>query len=124
MAKNYDIPTIKKAIQNSGGLYSNIARALGCEWHTARKYVEQYEETKELYDNENESILDLAESKLIENINKNDDTAIIFYLKTKGKKRGYIERQEYEHSGELKTTPAINLVIDGKKIDVSTDNKV
>jgi hypothetical protein len=55
-----------------------------------------YEETKRAYDNENEGLLDLAESKLIENINKNDDTAIIFYLKTKGKNRGYIERQEID----------------------------
>lgn len=96
MAKDYDITTIKNAILESGGLYTNIARVLGCEWHTAKKYVEMYEETKRAYDNENEGLLDLAESKLIENINKNDDTAIIFYLKTKGKNRGYIERQEID----------------------------
>jgi len=38
--------------------------------------------------------LDFAESKLHTLIKNNDTTAIIFYLKTRGKGRGYIERSE------------------------------
>ena len=38
--------------------------------------------------------LDFAESQLHQQIGNNNTTATIFYLKTKGKKRGYIERQE------------------------------
>ena len=38
--------------------------------------------------------LDFAESQLHKQISENSTAATIFYLKTKGKKRGYIERQE------------------------------
>ena len=41
-----------------------------------------------------EETLDFAESKLLSAISKENITAIIFFLKTKGKKRGYIEGQE------------------------------
>ena len=43
-----------------------------------------------------ESLLDFAESKLVEHINDGDITSLIFFLKTKGKKRGYVERSEYD----------------------------
>ena len=120
--KKYDIATIKKAIKGSAGLYTKISSKLGCSWHTAKKYVESFEETKELYDNESEAILDLAESKLIENISDNDNTAIIFYLKTKGKNRGYVERQEVDHSGEIKTTPPPIIVSTQElKINIETE---
>ena len=116
MAKNYDIATIKNAIDGSGGLYPQIAKKLGCNWHTAKSHVEKYTETLEAYNDESEKILDLAESKLFENIRDNDNTAIIFYLKTKGRNRGYIERVETKHSFD-ETKPQINISIDGKLIE-------
>jgi hypothetical protein len=40
--------------------------------------------------------LDFAESKLFEQIQDNNTTATIFYLKTKGRKRGYWEKQQMD----------------------------
>jgi hypothetical protein len=50
-----------------------------------------------------ERFLDFLESKLVEQINGGNTTSIIFALKTKGKNRGYVERQEIVHDGRLET---------------------
>lgn len=51
-------------------------------------------EFKRRVDEINQSTVDFVESKLLQNINNADTTAIIFYLKTKAKDRGYVERVE------------------------------
>ena len=55
-----------------------------------------------------EALVDFAESMLIEKINGKDLTAIIFYLKTKGKDRGYEERTEQD----VKMNPFIEAMQD------------
>lgn len=103
MAKNYKKNDIKKAIKGSGGLISKIARKLDCEWHTANRWIDKLDLQREL-ENERESILDLAEDKLVTNIREGDNCSILFYLKCKGKQRGYVERNEIQHSGKVTNT--------------------
>ena len=47
-----------------------------------------------------EGLLDFAEHQLLSNIKEGKTAEILFYLKTKGKKRGYIERQEVDTIGD------------------------
>ena len=83
-----------EAIKGSGGIISTIAKRVGCEWHTAKKYIEQYSTVKQAYINETEAVTDMAEIALINSIKNSDAWAVKYYLSTKGKDRGYVERQE------------------------------
>ena len=63
-------------------------------------------------------VLDFAESQLHKQIKDGNPSSTIFYLKTKGKNRGYYEKILNEnlntHKGEIKTK------IDYSKLDEST----
>lgn len=98
MTKKDDNRHLKKAmieaLEKSLGVVTTackiakIARATHYVWYN--KDPEYKEKVDEL-----ESVaLDFAESKLHQRIKEGSDTSIIFFLKTKGKSRGYIERQE------------------------------
>jgi len=69
-----------------------IGRTIFYEWIKDDKSF-----AKEVNDIQNIA-LDFAESQLHKQIGDGSTIATIFYLKTKGKNRGYIERQEIEHN--------------------------
>ena len=69
-----------------------ISRRAFYDWKKKRaKLAEKLEEVEE-------GILDFAESKLIEHIQNDDVQSLMFFLRTKGKKRGYVEKTENEVS--------------------------
>jgi hypothetical protein len=72
---------------------ANVSRQTYYDWMKDQAFSDQVGNVKE-------SLIDLTEDKLLENINKGKTAEIIFYLKTKGKSRGYIEKQEIETIGE------------------------
>ena len=95
----YDMQTVLDAISGSGAIMSTIAKRLNCGWATARTYVQRWEETQQAYEDEEQTILDMAESTLYQAIRNNDVQAAKWVLSTKGKARGFSERYELEHSG-------------------------
>ena len=54
--------------------------------------------------------LDFVESKLFENIRDGKTSETIFYLKTKGKNRGYVERQEITGADGMPTKFEIEII--------------
>jgi hypothetical protein len=68
---------------------------MGVSRWTMTRYMAMHRKTIQPWlDEIQEAMLDLVEAKLREKVNEGNMTAIIFYLKTKGKQRGYVERSE------------------------------
>ena len=95
----YDRQTVLDAISGSGAIMSTIAKRLNCGWATARSYVQRWEETQQAYEDEEQTILDMAESTLYQAIRNNDVQAAKWVLSTKGKARGFSEKYEHEVTG-------------------------
>lgn len=85
-----------EALENSLGIVSVACRKIGISRQTHYRWLEEdadYEkQAKEII----EATIDYVESKLFENISDKKEASIMFYLKSKAKHRGYIERQEVD----------------------------
>ncbi len=94
--RNKPIPfdTVAEVYKANAGNLSLTAEALGIDRSTLWDWRKKYPELEQKLKDYDESLGDLAESKLMIAINEGNLTAIIFYLKTKHKGRGYIEGQE------------------------------
>lgn len=98
---NKNLQTAKKkqvldALQKSMGIISKATELAKISRTTFYKWLEEDENFKEQVNEVFERQIDFVESKLLSNINDGDTTAIIFFLKTKGRKRGYHEKTEIE----------------------------
>ncbi|MBY0562446.1 hypothetical protein [Hyphomicrobium sp.] len=90
---------IIEALRLSAGIITGAADILKTSRQTVAKYIENSEELQQALEQVNHRTLDIAESKLMSAINSGNLTATIFYLKTKGKSRGYTERSELSGAG-------------------------
>jgi hypothetical protein len=109
-----------EALEKSLGIVTTATKAVGISRKTHYQWLIEDPEYKEEVEDLTNAALDFAESKLFEKITGVEvltghdketgeaitytqppsDTAIIFYLKTKGKHRGYIEKQQIENLNE------------------------
>ena len=77
------------AAYSCGGIVSLVAERFGVSRVAIHKHLKQSSELQEVFEQASESLLDLAEAKHIEAIREGYYPAILFHLKTKGRKRGY-----------------------------------
>lgn len=100
-----------EALEETKGIVTHASRKVGITPQTFYNWVREDAEFKEAVEFVQESAIDFVEGKLFQKINgltmgkevdgktivyekEPSDTAIIFYLKTKAKHRGYVERLE------------------------------
>lgn len=110
--QRYTAEQVCEAIRRAGGVIAVAAQALGCDRKTVYNYAKRYTTVQEAMDEANETNLDVAEAGLaafmrgqvtetidgVRTTRSVDDRtrldALKFYLRTKGRLRGYGDRME------------------------------
>lgn len=90
-----------EAIKKANGFVSHAAAALGISRTQLYRIINDKPTVAEALRDSREAMKDFAESKLFGNIKEGKEASIFFYLKTQAKDRGYIERQQVEHTGDV-----------------------
>ena len=85
-----------EALEKSLGVVTAACKSVGIGRTTHYMWMDQDPEYKRAVEDISDVALDFAETHLHKQIKEGSSTSTIFYLKTKGKKRGYIERQEVD----------------------------
>ncbi len=92
MGKKVTTDQIVKMYEKKGCNITSTCAALGITRQTFYNRRRNNKALSDKLDDVDESLLDFAESKLMEHISNDNITALLFFLKTKGKKRGYVEQ--------------------------------
>ena len=92
--ERYTVKQVAEALRKSGGLKTEAAKQLGCVPTTIANYIGRHDELKKVEAQCVEDQLDIAESALFQHIEGGNIPALLFYLKCKGKHRGYIEKDK------------------------------
>ena len=92
--ERYSAERVIAAIPESAGIISTIAKRLGCNWDTVRRYIDKYPTVRRAYEQERERVIDMAEDQVISAIERGDVGTAKWYLSTIGRERGYVQRTE------------------------------
>lgn len=118
MSRENKVEQLKKAALEAHykhkGNVSATCAALGIGRTQFYNWKKNDSEFSEAIDSVTDFCIDHVESKLMDAINDGEIAAIIFYLKTIGKKRGYVERSEFQAAIEHKEVQTFTL--GGKEI--------
>jgi hypothetical protein len=79
-------------------------------------WLENDPEFKKAVNEMEEISLDFVESQHYKNIEDGKEASIIFHLKTKGKKRGYVPKSQIEHFGKDEGSIDVGVTIDYSKL--------
>jgi hypothetical protein len=85
---------ILRALELNAGVLSETAKMLRTSYSRLKEFIDSNPSLKQAADDVLEVKKDLAESELNKHIKKGNLTAIIFFLKTRAKDRGYVESMD------------------------------
>lgn len=101
---------VKDALVKTRGNVALSAQSLGTSRQTVYSYMERYPDLKGIRDDAVEYITDIAEGHLETMVMKKDQRAIEFWLRTRGRGRGYMTSGQMTVSGDKDAPITIRVV--------------
>jgi len=98
-----------EALEKSLGIVTTACKQVGIGRTTYYEYLKDKDFKKQV-DSVQDIALDFAESQLHKQIQAGNTAATIFLLKTKGKGRGFVERQEITGAEGLPTNVTVEII--------------
>lgn len=99
--KGLTVANVMEALQAQDGNLSAAAKSLGVGRSSLYRFIENRPELQQVLADAREASIDLAENALRKAVERGEGWATCFLLKTIGRSRGYIERQEQTHEGSI-----------------------
>jgi hypothetical protein len=109
-----------EALKNSAGNISVACRNVNISRNAFYEWQKEDEIFQEKVNEVQESLIDLVESKLMSNIADGKTAEIIFFLKTRAKHRGYVERTEMTGPNGLPMSQAFEINV----VNQETKNEI
>ena len=120
--KNIKKKKVLEVLAKNRGIIVSACKAVDISRHAFYDWLKKDPEFKKKYEEILEEAVDAVESKLYDKIEKQEDTtAIIFYLKCKGKNRGYVDKQIVESTVKFAKDESLKDAL--KRIKSLNDNQ-
>jgi hypothetical protein len=110
------------------GIITSACNTVGISRETHYRWTRKDERYRKDCSNTDDVVLDFAESHLHKAMSSGNVSAIKFFLKTKGRKRGYVEFHRIEQTGKIEITNKYDnmsdeeLINEAKKAGINTQD--
>lgn len=102
-----------EAYESKDGNVSSACKVAEIARCTYYRWIDEDPEFKQAAEDAWEAVIDRVETNLMDNIQSKDTTAQIFFLKTKGRNRGWVEKQDITQKIEVTSyTEKLKEIID------------
>lgn len=92
-------------LERAGGFRTRVAKQLGISASAVTHRIKRSKYLSDVCRTVEETVLDMAEAQLLKAAQNGEPWAITFILKCKGRKRGWIERQDIAFGGDADALP-------------------
>ena len=103
--QRYSQDEVIQALRDTRGLLTLAARQLQCDRSTVDNYCQRYPRVRAALDHARAQQLDVAEGQLFKAIDRGELPAIMFFLRTIGRHRGYGDVVQVDAQVDLVTHP-------------------